>query len=187
MKNFHKERLARMTSNIAEIRVGGFSEAERGEERDLIIDSLNSAKSAIKGGVLPGGGVAYYHASKLLVDGLSDQLTDPSEQMGAKILGQAMQVPIQKLIRNKTNTSGAHIIDKIEQSGDFFTGYDLQNERMCDMMEAGIYDSLNVIKVILEDSVSLASMVITTECILVKQKSYTPLPLSHYQERKEFF
>ena len=67
---------------------------ERGEERDLIIDALNSAKSAIKGGVLPGGGVALYHASKLLEDGLKDTLSDESEQIGAKILGQAIKVPI---------------------------------------------------------------------------------------------
>lgn len=67
--------------------MGGYTDAEKGEERDLIIDSLNSAKSAMKGGVLPGGGVALHHASKLLEDGLSDVLTDPSEQIGAKILG----------------------------------------------------------------------------------------------------
>lgn len=55
------------------------------------------------------------------------------------------------------------------------------------MMDRGIYDSYNVIKVILQDSISLAGMVITTECILVKEKSYTPLPLKHYQDRREFF
>lgn len=75
----HKERLARMQSKIAEIQVGGMSEVERGEERDLIVDALNSAKSAIQGGVLPGGGIALYHASKLIEDGLPDMLSDPSE------------------------------------------------------------------------------------------------------------
>jgi chaperonin GroEL (HSP60 family) len=55
------------------------------------------------------------------------------------------------------------------------------------MMDNGIYDSFNVIKVILQDSVSLAGMVVTTECILVKDKSYKPLPLKHYQERREIF
>lgn len=51
---------------------------------------------------------------------------------------------------------------------------------MCDMMDRGIYDSYNVVKVILEDSVSLAGMVVSTECILVKEKTYTPLSLKHY-------
>lgn len=94
----HRERLARLQSKIAEIWVGGFSEVERGEERDLIVDALNSAKSAIEGGVLPGGGVALYHASKLLEDGLPDILTDPSERIGAQILGQALKVPIDQLV-----------------------------------------------------------------------------------------
>ena len=55
------------------------------------------------------------------------------------------------------------------------------------MMDNGIYDSFNVVKVILQDSVSLAGMVITTECILVKDKSYIPLSLKHYQDRRELF
>lgn len=176
----HKERLARLECKIAEIQVGGATEVEKGEERDIIIDALNSAKSAIQGGVLPGGGVALLHASKLLEDGLPDLLSDRSQQIGAQILGQAMQVPISKLIRNKTDNSGAHIIEQILESGDFFTGFDVKNLEICDMMDRGIYDSYNVIKVILQDSIGLASMVITTECILVKEKSYTPMSLKHY-------
>jgi len=81
----------------------------------------------------------------------------------------------------------ASVIDKIEQREDFFTGFDLRKEEVCDMMERGIYDSFNVIKVILEDSVSLAGMVVTTECILVKERDYKPLPLKHYQDKREFF
>lgn len=68
-----------------------------------------------------------------------------------------------------------------------FLGCDIKSLEICDMMDRGIIDSLNVVKVILEDSISLAGMVITTECILVKEKGYTPLPLKHYQDRKEFF
>lgn len=120
MKGVHQERLARLQCTIAEIQVGGASDVERGEERDIIVDALNSAKSAIQGGVLPGGGVALLHASKLLDEGLPDILSDPSEQIGAKILGQAMRVPISKLIYNKTDNSGAGIIQKLEESGDVF-------------------------------------------------------------------
>lgn len=63
--------------------MGGFSDVEKGEERDLIVDALNSAKSAIVGGVLPGGGVSMYHASQILKNGLSDILDDESERIGA--------------------------------------------------------------------------------------------------------
>lgn len=124
--------------------------------------------------------MAMYQASKLLEDGLSGQITDPSEIIGAKILGQAMRVPVNKLIMNKTGLEGANILCKIEESGDPFCGFDVKREEICDMMDRGIYDSFNVIKVLLEDSVSLAGMVMSTECILVKEKSYKPLPLKHY-------
>jgi chaperonin GroEL len=73
---------------------------------------------------------------------------------------------------NKEGLSAANKIEKILDAGDFFTGYDIRNEEICDMMDRGLYDSLNVVKVILEDSVSLAGMVVSTECILVKEKSY---------------
>jgi len=63
--------------------VGGGSEVERGEQRDLIIDALNSAKAAMKNGVLPGGGIAFYNASKLLEDGLPAIIEDESERIGA--------------------------------------------------------------------------------------------------------
>jgi len=153
----------------------------------LIVDALNSAKSAIEGGVLPGGGVALYHASKLLEDGLPDVLTDPSERIGAQILGQALKVPIDQLVYNKENRSAAHVLDKLSKANDFFTGYDIREQELCDMMDRGLYDSFNVVKVVLEDSVSLAGMVVSTECILVKEKNYTPLSLKHYQDRREFF
>ena len=98
-----------------------------------------------------------------------------------------MKIPINQLILNKTGVSGANIIEKIEASGDFFTGYDINKEELCDMMDSGIIDSLNVIKVILEDAISLAGMIITTECILVKEKNYTPMSFKHYQDRREMF
>jgi chaperonin GroEL len=94
IQGVHKERLARMQAKIAEIQIGGRSDVERGEERDLIIDSLNSAKSAMQYGVLPGGGVALYQASKLLVDGLPSLTVDRFEQIGVKILAKALQKPL---------------------------------------------------------------------------------------------
>lgn len=79
IQGVHRERLARMQAKIAELQIGGGTDVERGEERDLIIDSLNSAKSAMQHGVLPGGGVALYQASKLLEDGLPSLAKDPYE------------------------------------------------------------------------------------------------------------
>lgn len=71
-----------MSSKIAEIEVGGRTESQKGEIRDIIIDSLNSAKAAMQSGLLPGGGIALYQASKLLESGLPHLVDDESEKIG---------------------------------------------------------------------------------------------------------
>ena len=100
-----------------------------------------------------------------------------------------MKMPLRRLIENKIGTSDSvdYQIDKVVAEGDIFTGIDLRTMEVCDLMDRGVYDSLNVVKVILQDSISLAGMVITTECILVKEKNYKPIALKHYQDRREFF
>lgn len=91
-----------MQSKIAEIQIGGRSDVERGEERDIIVDALNSAKSAMQNGVIPGGGVSIYLASKMLEKGLPNLTTDKYEQIGVKILAKALKQPLRILIENKT-------------------------------------------------------------------------------------
>ena len=68
-----------MKAKIAEIQMGGSTDVEQGEQRDLIVDALNSAKSAMEYGILPGGGVALFQASKILDNGLKDLVEDESE------------------------------------------------------------------------------------------------------------
>ena len=86
------------------------------------------------------------------------------------------------MIENKTGEDCGFILEKIEREGNFFAGYDVKNgkvslnrffiEKMCDMIEAGVVDSFSVVKTILQDAVSLAGMLITTECLVVKDKNY---------------
>jgi len=174
-----------MQAKIAEIQIGGGTEVEQGEERDLIIDALNSARSALEFGILPGGGTALLQASRILDSGIPHLLSgDPSEAIGVKILQKALQHPIKVLIENKTGRSAAHIIDKLErkvEEGELLAGFDARKEEIVDdMMDAGIIDSFKVVKTYLSDAVSLSGMVLATECLVVKSKNYEPLPFSHY-------
>ena len=107
-----------------------------------MVDALNSAKSAMEYGVLPGGGVALFQASKILEHGLKDLVDDESEAIGVRILKDALRQPIKIIIENKTGTSSAKIIEEIERTGDMFTGYDVQKEQVCDMVESGVVDSI---------------------------------------------
>ena len=107
---------------------------------------------------------------------------EESERLGVQVLQEALKRPIRAVIENKTGETCGHIIEKIEREGSFFAGYDVKNckswifidflERVCDMIESGVVDSFTVVKSILQDSVSLAGMLITTECLVVKDKNY---------------
>ena len=107
-------------------------------------------------------------------------VTDEFESVGVKILGEALRSPIKILIENKTGLSAPPIIDKIEKTGDFFMGFDVQQEKIVDMMDAGVVDSLKVVTTYLQDSVSLSGLLLTTESLVAKDKSYEPLSLDHY-------
>lgn len=112
---------------------------------------------------------------------------------------EALKRPIRAVIENKLGESCGHIIEKIESEGNFFAGYDVKNgidlfrkltfwdlERICDMMETGVVDSFTVVKSILQDSVSLAGMLITTECLVVKDKNYERKCLIYHLTRVNF-
>ena len=127
MKNVHRDRLTRLNAKVAEIEVGGRTESQKGEIRDLIVDALNSAKSAMINGVLPGGGVALYQASKVLESGLPHLVQEESERLGVKVMEQALKQPIRHIIENKTGENCGYILEKIESEGNFFAGYDVKN------------------------------------------------------------
>lgn len=92
------------------------------------------------------------------------------------------------LIENKTGESAAHILQKIEaDSENLFAGFDVKNERICDVVDCGIVDSFSVVRTYLQDAVSLSGMLLTTETLVVKDRNYEPLSLKHYQERRDFF
>ena len=97
-------------------------------------------------GVLPGGGVALYQASKTLENlAAMSLIEDPSEQVAARILREALKIPIKLVIENKTGLNSALIIEKIEAEGSMFTGFDVNREVLCDMVEEGVVDSLQVV------------------------------------------
>ena len=124
--------------------------------------------------------MALYQASKLLEDGLPGLTEDASEQSAVKMLASALKEPIKSVIRNKTALEPHTILAEIENEGGFFTGYDVKKEKIVDMVEAGIVDSLLVVQTYLQDAVTLSGLLLTTEAVIYKEKTYTPLPLKHY-------
>eukprot|EP01016_Furgasonia_blochmanni_P017550 TRINITY_DN2028_c0_g2_i2.p1 TRINITY_DN2028_c0_g2~~TRINITY_DN2028_c0_g2_i2.p1 ORF type:complete len:652 (-),score=51.85 TRINITY_DN2028_c0_g2_i2:221-2062(-) len=172
-----QDRILRLSNKVALILVGGRSETEVGEVRDKVVDALNSVRAATETGILPGGGSAFIHASRLL-DHVDLQNLD--RNAGIQVLKLALRRPLERLVNN-AGDHGRFIVETLlEKYVDNKTGYDLNQDKFVDMFQSGVVDSLKVIKTIIEDSTSIASMILTTECIIVKKYKYIPTPLKNY-------
>jgi len=158
-----QERITRLASGIAIIRVGAATEVEMIEKKHRIEDALEAVKSAQQEGILPGGGVALLRISELVK---TDTLSE-NEKLGAAIVVRACQEPIRQMALN-AGLSPDLIIQKIQQQEDWFEGYDFSTDTIKQMVKAGIIDPAKVTRCAVQNSVSAASTLITTNYAVIK-------------------
>ncbi|KAG0337920.1 chaperonin [Podila horticola] len=168
-----EERLARLSSGVAIIRVGGQSEVEVGEKKDRIVDALNATKCAVDQGVLPGGGTALLKSLKVL-DTLKGENFD--QQLGINIIRSAIQVPSKTIISN-AGGEGAVVIAKVVENDNFYYGYDASNGEYGDMYARGILDPFKVVVTGLKDASGVASLLSTSEAMIVDAPSNDKGPM----------
>ncbi|OHT00431.1 Hydrogenosomal chaperonin HSP60 [Tritrichomonas foetus] len=147
------ERLAKLTGGVAVINVGGASEIEVSETKDLIEDALNATRAAIQEGIVPGGGVALLNCSKALENIKSENL---EQKTGIDIVLHAVRMPIKRIAAN-AGLSGDVVCDKVLSNGTNTFGYDARNMEYCDMVKKGIIDPTKVVRMELINAVSVAS------------------------------
>jgi chaperonin GroEL len=166
-----QERLAKLAGGVAVIRVGGASEVEVKEKKDLVEDALNATRAAVEEGVLPGGGVPLLRAIKAL-EGIKVENSD--QQTGVEIVRKAIQAPARQIIDN-SGADGAVIVGKLIENPAYAHGYDAQNGEFGDLMKLGIIDPTKVVRTALQDAASVAGLVVTTEATVVEApKKETP-------------
>jgi chaperonin GroEL len=166
-----QERLAKLAGGVAVIRVGGASEVEVKEKKDLVDDALNATRAAVEEGVLPGGSVPLLRAIKSL-DGI--KVENPDQQTGIEIVRKAIQTPARQIIDN-AGDDGAVIVGKLIENTSYAYGYNAQSGEYGDLMKLGIIDPTKVVRIALQDAASVAGLVITTEAIVVEApKKETP-------------
>ncbi|KAK4488000.1 hypothetical protein RD792_003739 [Penstemon davidsonii] len=167
------ERIAKLCGGVAIIKVGAHTEVEL-EDRKLRIEDAKSATfAAMAEGVVPGGGATYVHLSKQ-IPSIKKSFQDPDEQIGADIVGMALLAPA-KLIAANAGVDGSVVVEKIK-SRDSKIGYNAMNGRYEDLMAAGVIDPCRVSRCALQNAVSVAGMILTTQAILVeKTKKSKPL------------
>ncbi|MFN8211389.1 MAG: chaperonin GroEL [Bacteroidales bacterium] len=167
-----QERLAKLSGGVAVIYIGAASEVEMKEKKDRVDDSLHATRAAIEEGIVPGGGVAYIRAIKAL-DGLKGDNED--QQTGIEIIKRAIEEPLRQIALN-AGQEGAVIVQAVK-SGKNDYGYNAQSDKFENLFEAGVIDPAKVTRIALENAASIAGMFLTTEAVVVEEKSKDQAPV----------
>lgn len=161
-KEKFEERIAKLSGGVAVIRVGAATETEMKYLKDKIDDAVKATKASIEEGIVPGGGTALAKVSKLL-NPEDWEFDSKDEEIGFAIVARALVAPLRQILVNCGKDDGSVIIDKV-QSAKGFAGYDaLRDEEVADMAEAGIIDPVKVTRSAVENAVSAAAILLTTE------------------------
>ena len=166
-----QERLAKLAGGVAVLYVGAATEVEMKEKKDRVDDALAATRAAVEEGIVPGGGVAYIRATAAL-EGLKGANDD--ETTGIQIVKRAIEEPLRQIVAN-AGGEGSVVVNKVREGEGTF-GYNAREDRYEDMLEAGIIDPTKVSRVALENAASIASMFLTTECVLADKVRETPMP-----------
>lgn len=163
-----QERLARLSGGIAIIKVGAATETEMKDKKLRLEDAINATKAAVEEGIVPGGGATLAHISRDLANWAKENLTG-EELVGALIVEKALVYPLRKIVEN-AGVSPALIIEDVKNSS-FNIGYDASTGMLVDMYKEGIIDPAKVTRSALQNAASIASMVLTTECVIVEKQT----------------
>ncbi len=156
-----QERLAKLSGGVAVLYVGAASEVEMKEKKDRVDDALHATRAAVEEGIVPGGGVAFIRAIKSLEKVTTD---NHDEKTGVAIVRRALEEPLRQIVAN-AGLEGSIIVQKVrEGKGDY--GFNARSEEYVNMLEAGVIDPTKVSRVALENAASIASMLLTTECVI---------------------
>ena len=162
-----QDRIAKLSGGIAVIRVGALTETEMKDKKLRLEDAINATRAAVEEGIVPGGGTTLAHLSNNLVNWAKNNLRE-DELVGALIISKAITAPLRRIAEN-AGINGAVIIEEVQEQ-DFETGYNAATNKFANMYEQGIVDPAKVTRSGLQNATSIASMILTTECIIVDEE-----------------
>ena len=160
-----QERLAKLAGGVAVIKVGGATESSVREKKFRVEDALSATRSAVEEGVVPGGGVAFIRIQDDITE-LAESMEDPDEATGARILHRALEAPLRLLVEN-AGLEGSVLVEDVRRAKPN-EGYDVALGKMGDMFELGILDPVKVSRAALENAVSVAALMLTTESVVAE-------------------
>src|SRR6476620_937193 len=167
-----QERLAKLAGGVAVINVGAATETEMKEKKARVEDALHATRAAVEEGIVPGGGVALLRAQKAL-DGL--KLTEADEQVGVEIIKRSLEEPIRMIVQNAGGEPSL-VVEKVRGSKEDSFGYNALTETYENLVQAGVIDPTKVTRTALQNAASIASLLLTTEALIVEKKEDKPAP-----------
>ena len=167
-----QERIAKLAGGVGVIKVGAATEVEMNEKKDRVDDALHATKAAVEEGIVAGGGTALIRAAGMIAGAVKfdneDQIT------GSKIVLRAIEEPLRQIAANAGKEPSV-ILNKVKElSGN--QGYDARADKFYDLVENGIIDPVKVTKNALKNASSIASMILTTNCVIVEKKEKESTP-----------
>jgi len=159
-----QERLAKLAGGVAVLYVGAPTEVEMKEKKDRVDDALSATRAAVEEGIVPGGGIALIRALST-IDKIKSENED--EMTGIAIVKRAVEDPLRQIVAN-CGGEGAVILQKIKEGKDDF-GYNARSEKFENLFSAGVVDPTKVTRIAIENAASIASMLLTTECVIVDE------------------
>ena len=169
-----QERLAKLAGGVAVLYIGAATEVEMKEKKDRVDDALHATRAAVEEGIVPGGGVAYIRAQKVLekMEGIN-----ADETTGMAIVRRAIEEPLRQIVAN-AGLEGSIVVQKVrEGKADF--GFNARTEEYENLLAAGVIDPTKVTRVALENAASIASMLLTTECVISEEPEEKSAGHSH--------
>ncbi len=171
------ERLAKLSGGVAVINVGAATEVELKEKKERVIDAVAATKAAIEEGIVPGGEVALIRAGKVL-EALK---LEGEEGVGVQIVKKALEAPFRRLIKNAGLDDGIALSEILKSSSTM--GIDVYDGKLKDLIKEGIIDPVKVTRSALQNAVSVAVMIMTTNCLITEKPEPTPPapPMNPYE------
>lgn len=166
-----QERMAKLSGGVAVLKVGAATEVEMKEKKARVEDALHATRAAVEEGIVPGGGIAYIRA----MENLNVSVENDDQRTGVEIVKKALEAPVRHIAEN-AGWEGSVVLQKVKDGKDDF-GFNANTEQFENLMKSGVIDPTKVARIALQNAASVASMLITTEAVVVeKPKKEQPMP-----------
>ncbi|XWN35659.1 MAG: chaperonin GroEL [Roseivirga sp.] len=159
-----QERLAKLSGGVAILYIGAATEVEMKEKKDRVDDALHATRAAVQEGIVPGGGVALLRT----IDALESVQVDHEDQItGVAIVKASLEAPLRTIVAN-AGGEGSIVVQKVREGSDDY-GYNARTDQYENMYQAGVIDPTKVTRLALENAASIASLLLTTECVVAEE------------------